>query len=175
MLIRKIEKDDIPSLASLHYNCYLETYHDLLPENYLNELSIEKQLNTFNRMNLLDYTYVVESKERLLGYVIAARREDRDLDRMDYGEIQAIYVLNNYQKIGYGGMLLDYATAALEQKHFKYIVVWVLKDHTNAVDFFRSQGYEEDGKEKEVVYQGSKFKAVRMQRKIHHYIVEEEE
>ncbi len=39
MLVREYTYDDIPQIARIHVDTWQSTYKDILPENYLNDLS----------------------------------------------------------------------------------------------------------------------------------------
>ena len=176
MVIRKATKEDLEGIAKVHVNSWNETYTGLMPQSYLDKRSVEGQLQYYQQTpNIEDLFNVLEIKNEVVGFVTAIPARDKDFPKREYGEIQAIYLLKKYHDQGYGGMLLDYGIAILEQKHFKYVSLWVLDTNEKAIGFYEHEGFCKDGATKEIVLDDHPLTEIRMTKKIHHYIVEEEE
>ena len=73
----------------------------------------------------------------------------KDPTLSNYGEIFALYVLQEYhgKKVGY-----ELMNAAFKKlSNFKNIVVWVLKGNEKAIRFYERYGFHLDGEEKEII------------------------
>ncbi len=175
MIIRKMERNELEDVAGVYVQAWKETYPGMVPQETLDQLSIEKKLPDSEK-DIDDFVgshYVLLIKDEICGFVSCIKARDKDLDD-SYGEIQAIYLLDKVKHQGYGGMLMDIGIAVLEQQHFQYVSLWVLESNTNAIEFYEHMGFARDGRKNMLDFDGTNVPEIRMTKKIRHFIVEEE-
>src|SRR5690606_2343259 len=81
---------------------------------------------------------VVEIDGEVVGYATLGRNRARELSQQ--GEIYEIYILPEFQGIGLGTRLFAAARNKLAARGLKGLVVWVLEDNTNALQFYEGAG-----------------------------------
>ncbi|MCA1726330.1 MAG: GNAT family N-acetyltransferase [Actinobacteria bacterium] len=65
-----------------------------------------------------------------------------------WGEVYAIYVDPDRQRLGIGRALLDHAVATLRARRRPGAVLWVLRDNAPARRFYEAMGWASDGARK---------------------------
>lgn len=145
IFIKNLETDEeIRQKAYVSWKGWQETYAKILDRDFLDTLSLERNLN--NAVRWKDMTIIAKDGDRVIGFVVCGPCRDEDLP--DAGEVYAIYILSEYydQKVGYRLMY-----AALERlQSYRKVVVWVLKENRRAVRFYQRCGFCFDGREKEL-------------------------
>ena len=68
---------------------------------------------------------------------------EREGDRIYRGELYAIYILEEYQRIGLGRRLFSSVTRRLLADGFNSMLLWVLEDNRPAIRFYESLGGEQ--------------------------------
>lgn len=147
--------EDMAGKGYVHYQAWNEAYTGLVDQDYLDRRSAEKCIEMARRWP--QNTLVAKVDDKVIGF--ACYHPCRDEDMPEAGEIQAIYILQEYygQKIGYALM-----NAALAQLcGHSQIVVWVLKGNERAIRFYERYGFRFDGTEKELMM-GSARTVLRM-------------
>lgn len=138
-------EDEISGKAYVHYKAWHETYSGLIDSDYMKTVTLEKCNNIAHRW--LDNIMVAKNSDRVIGFIGYGAYRDTTLP--DYGEIYAIYVLEEYhhKKVGYA--LMNEAFNKLSG--FKKIAVWVLKGNEKAIRFYKKYGFHFDGVEQEIM------------------------
>jgi len=72
----------------------------------------------------------------------------RDDDLPGYGEVVAIYALQNYWSKGVGKLLMDTAIAGLKERGYNRVILWTFEANTRARRFYEKYGYIFDGTKK---------------------------
>jgi ribosomal protein S18 acetylase RimI-like enzyme len=137
-------EEEINGKAYVHYKSWHETYLDLIDEDYLSRITLEKCTEIAHRAS--DQILVAKDGNTVIGFVAYGAYRDKALPQ--YGEIYAIYVLEAYhgKQIGYALMNAAIGRLAIYQK----IAVWVLKGNDRAIRFYERYGFRFDGTEAEV-------------------------
>ncbi len=145
MIIRPIEKNDIPTLAELAAKTYAETFgHSLTPE--LEETRSEKY---FRSVIDTDTILLAIKNGRLAGYI---QLSDVKIDvqgatpGLNDQAINAVYIHSDFQGQGIGKVLMD---SAFDHPCFRkadniFIDVW--DENERAVQFYLKYGFEVVGK-----------------------------
>lgn len=82
-------------------------------------------------LSVSDCVWVAEINGITVGFAIADKEE---------GSIFALFVLPEYEGLGLGGKLMNYAEAALFQQHAQ---IWLETDsHSRAAAFYQRRGWE---------------------------------
>jgi ribosomal protein S18 acetylase RimI-like enzyme len=163
MEIRRAVVDDARGIAQVHVKSWQAAYRDLLPQSYLDALSVEQREAFWEKAIPGGAVEVLlaEVDGIIAGWVACAAARDEDVPPLT-GEMQAIYLLPEYWSLGIGRALWSEAKRRLQDRGFAYAYVWVFADNARAVDFYRAAGFAlnpacEDFDE----YAGTRLKAVR--------------
>ena len=142
VIIRKATKEDADGKGYVHYKSWIETYKGLLPDDVIKGLSLERSVDKAREYP--ENTYVAIVDDKIVGF--SCYLESRDEELLNYGEIMAIYILKQYQGRGIGKLLIQ--SCYEELSHYSGISLWVLKSNLNAINFYESEGFSKDGKQK---------------------------
>ncbi|MBL1198217.1 MAG: GNAT family N-acetyltransferase [Nostoc sp. GBBB01] len=142
MLIREANLTDAPAIAKVHIDAWRTTYRNLMPAEFLADLSYEARekmwIKIFSNMAEFNFTYVAENEiGQIVGF--ASGGQERTGDRLYQGELYAIYILENYQRQGLGHRLISTVAKRLLQSDISSMLVWVLADNP-ASRFYQSLG-----------------------------------
>lgn len=139
----------------VHYRSWQHTYRGLIPQEYLDAMSVEKSAAITERYP--DDTLIAIADDTVIGF--AGYGPARDQDLVNAGEVYAIYVLPEYQHMGAGYALMQEAVRRLAA--YDCIAVWALGTNQNAIEFYHRYGFVPDGQEKTTVI-GQPVREIRM-------------
>jgi ribosomal protein S18 acetylase RimI-like enzyme len=139
-MVRAAVLDDAPSVARVHVASWRSTYGALLPADFLDSLSETGYADRWRRLmgDGASRVYVVEDGSELVGFASGGR--ERAGETGYAGELYAIYVLDGYQKRGYGRELLRAVVAGLREMGLEDMIIWVLRDNLPARLFYERLG-----------------------------------
>ena len=109
--------------------------------------------NTFEHrflywMNILtrdiDRTYLIEVDGKSVGYITIGYPRDDDL-ACDTLELTALYLKTESIGKGYGAHVMRRIFSSIKDAGFNRLSLWVLKDNTRAIDFYRHFDFSFDG------------------------------
>lgn len=142
MIIRNKKETDIESLAKVHYETWITTYKGIVPDSYLDSLSLESYIEKHHMFNAP--CIVAEVDGKVVGFLMYSK--DKDEDTSDKcGEIMVIYLLQEYQHKGIGTRLMNEAEERMKSE-FDQLSLWVLEDNIPTVKFYEKMGFEKDGR-----------------------------
>ena len=104
MIIRPAELVDVRKLAELHVATWKEAYRGIVPDEFLESLSIEKRESAWRESlekELSEVWVAANDDSRLGGLVSFGRCRDSDKSA-SVGELWAIYVAPRYWSCGIG-------------------------------------------------------------------------
>jgi L-amino acid N-acyltransferase YncA len=141
--IRKATYNDLPDIARIHVMSWQQTYVGQVPKEYLDSLNVEdrrrKWQESFDTENSKhSHLYVAHRNGVAVGFVSFGR--GRDNDKADWGEIYAIYLLQEAWGKGIGHALFKIATKKLNEEGYKKLYIWVLNTNSNAIDAYLKWG-----------------------------------
>ncbi|USK64101.1 GNAT family N-acetyltransferase [Peribacillus frigoritolerans] len=142
MLIREATLADAEGIAKVHVDCWRTTYKDIMPSDFLDKLSYEKRKGIWikNITSNGNYVYVAENNEgKIVGFICGGQRETNQVE--DSGDLTAIYILENSQRMGIGKKLIKELFFKFEELGFKTIFVEVLEDNKSRY-FYEAFGAE---------------------------------
>jgi ribosomal protein S18 acetylase RimI-like enzyme len=143
-MIRRADIDDAPAIASVHVASWRSTYRTLLPDDFLASLSESAYADRWRRFigEKSNLVYVVEDGRQagagVVGFASAGR--ERAGEAGYSGELYAIYILDSYQRQGYGCLLVRSVVAGLRRAEIDDMIIWVLRDNRAARDFYERLG-----------------------------------
>jgi ribosomal protein S18 acetylase RimI-like enzyme len=139
-LVRSAVIDDAPAIARVHVASWRSTYRTQLPADFLDSLTETGYTDRWRRFigEASNRVYVVEDGGDLVGFASGGR--ERAGETGYTGELYAIYVLDAYQRRGYGMELVRAVVAGLRELGLEDMIIWVLRDNVAARLFYERLG-----------------------------------
>ncbi len=144
-IIRLARVEDAPGIARVHIDSWRTTYKGLVPDDYLANMSYER--NAQNRARILSdpgtkaRTYVAQDATgRIVGFINGG--PERENDPIYKSELYAIYLLEECQGRGLGRRLTQALAEGLLRDGMHAMLVWVLVDNP-ARHFYEALGGKE--------------------------------
>jgi GNAT superfamily N-acetyltransferase len=139
--IRAAEPEDADAIARVHVDSWRTTYRGLVPDPYLDGMSLQEYEVRWRRMlneyAATNHTFVASVGGEIVGFASCGR--DRDQDAIYTGELYAIYVLEEHQRRGLGRRLVDAVVRRLLELEHSSMLVWVLASNP-ARTFYEALG-----------------------------------
>ena len=152
MKVRKMIAADAKDMAKLHIATWRATYNNIMPSEFLANLSVEKMSRNLEKIIVSEdiMAYIVEdtgdqclnSGYSIIGDIIVGKVRD---DELGYNqEIFALNVLPPHQKQGLGKLLLN--TMLKNLAFCDKIYLKVVAENYTARNFYKKQGFVDTGK-----------------------------
>ncbi|WP_298263990.1 GNAT family N-acetyltransferase [Acidocella sp.] len=141
--IRRARLADAPGIAAVHVATWRSAYADILPEAVLTKLSEPRLTHYYEHGICLGLavhvaaTYGRNGEPPVLGFCSASRSRE---SRLGDGEIETLYMLDDYQNRGLGGQLLRNAARHLWQIGCRSVYAWVLRENPSRYFYQRLGG-----------------------------------
>lgn len=145
MIARAAVPEDALAIATIHVSAWQSAYRGIVPDEYLDSLSIEQRASGWRQIlsqNPEDVWVALEDNT-ILGWISAAASRDSDAGPAT-GEIWAIYVAPEHWRSGIGRMLCEGAEQRLGKQGMDEVTLWVLRDNQHALRFYESRGFSID-------------------------------
>lgn len=144
-IIRKIRKDDAYDVIHVVTISWNETYKGIVPDDFLELLKHNEQerVEKFHA-NFSEDTYVLEVDNKVVGFAKYGTADSEEFPNT--GELKALYIINKYQKYGYGRMLVDKVKETLKSMGYNKMIITCLKGNPSN-EFYKHVGgvYIKDG------------------------------
>ena len=139
--IRRARPSDAISIGSVHVAAWRSTYPGILPDDFLARLSVPRQAAHYDAAIRSASTGVLVasasgsdvpqgSGSRVFGFATAGRSRGGDFTRrLAEGEVETLYVLDDWRDRGVGRKLMRAAGAHLSEIGCKSCFLWVLRDN----------------------------------------------
>ena len=156
--------EDAYVIAKLHVATWQAAYRGLLPDDYLDSLSINARVRSWTqRLRTGSRVLLAEREARLVGFVSYGSSRDEDAAE-EVGELYAIYVQPQAWGTGVGRALHDAAVGSLSAGGLEAATLWVLDSNERARGFYAGQGWRPDGRVKTDERPGATLTEVRYRR-----------
>ncbi len=157
--IRHATTDDAAEIANVHLNSWREAYRNLLPQDFLDQLpltfkrrmSFWQQVASDSRKPL----FVADAKNGIVGFSFFEPARDESMK--GYGEVGAIYLLEQFKGKKIGAALLKIGMQELIKMEYSKAYCWVL-EHNPTIKFYERSGALFNGMEKTDEIGGKKVK-----------------
>ena len=136
IVLENLTEEDFDAKGYVHFTTWRETYSNIMPRSNLEETTLEHCIDLTYKYP--DNTIIAKVDDKVVGFGVY----------FDTGEIFAVYVLQAYQGIGIGSMLMDECISRLEGN--ETIVLWVARDNKKAIDYYLNYGFTLDDMSKEL-------------------------
>ena len=129
--------DDKAAISRIYEASWRSAYRGILPQDYLDSIPAGYWVPYLEQAgrNVL----VMEEDGQLIG--TASYCASRDPSLPEYGEVVSIYLLPDWQGMGYGRLLLDAAIAELAALGYQDVFLWVLEENHRARRFYEKAGF----------------------------------
>ena len=138
--IRRARPSDAVSIAAVHVAAWRSAYPGILPEGYLARLSVPRQAAYYDaaiRSSTAVFVAAASGTDvppgsgaRIVGFTTAGRARGGEFARrLGEGEVETLYVLDDWRERGVGRRLMRAAATHLADTGCKSCFVWVLRDN----------------------------------------------
>lgn len=147
--IRTATLADAEAVARVHVTAWRRGYAGLLPQGYLDGLSVAERAERWRGILSADQptgatTLVAEISGKIRGFAtVGPSRDDGSCDEL--GELWAIYVDPARWGSGVGHRLHSECVGLLRDAGWSEATLWVLRGNRRAVRFYERQGWTADG------------------------------
>lgn len=152
--VRPATPADAAGLARMHVASWQRAYAGLMPQAFLDGLSVQDRTNTWRRVLSEPTpgvsTLVAELEGRVIGFASVGPCRDDDVEPGTQ-ELWGIYLDPDYWGAGHGHDLHAHALAALRANAASPTAVatlWVLEGNKRARRFYERHGWSADGAHK---------------------------
>ena len=167
-IIQSATLADARAIATIHVEAWREAYRGIVPDEYLDSLSIDRRESAW-RQNLLaadTSTWVAQESDATVGWISVGPSRDTDAG-ISTGEIWAVYVAPGCWGKGMGRSLCEHAEQHLREEGFMEVTLWVLEHNERAVKFYESNGFVLDmGATKEIERGGRTLSEIRFRKQL---------
>jgi ribosomal protein S18 acetylase RimI-like enzyme len=144
MKIRKAKPSDLAGIQRLSHALF--DYEDQFKHEYNLSWSYEAAGEKYFQKRLKSkkaLVFVVEEKDRLIGYTIAF------IDNFSYRkpnpicEIENIFIEDKYRQRGIGKALMEAVRKKAKSRHVKRLRVGAIAQNKSAIKFYHAQGFKD--------------------------------
>jgi ribosomal protein S18 acetylase RimI-like enzyme len=137
-IVRAATRDDIPGLARVHVQAWLETYTGLVPQEILDSITLESRVAQWERtFDQPHGIFVALESDQVVGFASCGAAQD--FLQAD-GELYTLYLLNSHQHRGLGRALWNAVLEFGQARKWESMVVWVLESNILAQGFYKHFG-----------------------------------
>lgn len=152
IIIRPAVVGDEEGLAQAHVRAWQTAYRGILPDDFLDGLSVEVRVERWRgrignpgegEFSLVAETTEGQGQPVIVGFAGGGPEREgfAGTNALRYdGEVYAIYLLAEWRGRGIGRLLMGESTQRLIGAGHRAVVIWVLKDNTNALHFYEALG-----------------------------------
>jgi ribosomal protein S18 acetylase RimI-like enzyme len=139
-MVRPATVDDAQAVARVHVASWRSTYEGLLPGDFLETLSEAGYTERWTRFigQGSSRVYVVEQNGEVVGFASGGRERAGEIGFS--GELYAIYIVDLFQRRGYGRELVRAVVTGLHEMGLEDMIVWVMRDNQPARRFYERLG-----------------------------------
>lgn len=166
-MIQKANLADVQAIASIHVTAWREAYAGIVPQPYLDALSIPRQVASWiQQVQSPEMRVIVHWHEgEITGFAAGGRCRDADAGAgveapSEDSEIYAIYSLQKFWRRGFGRRLIQGMEDQLAGA--PRIRLWVLEKNVRAIQFYQNAGYARDGAAKLLPMGGETLNEIRL-------------
>lgn len=162
IILREATASDARGIARVHVESWKATYRGLIADEYIDSISyadreqLWAKLINFYEETKQGFLFVASVDDEIVGFVSGGRSRD---DSWEFeGEVTGLYILKQYQRMGFGRRLMNAAVSRLLEAGVSSMSIWVLEGNDNAIKFYERLGGRRIGTTQRKV--GNKFYTV---------------
>ncbi|MFD3648800.1 GNAT family N-acetyltransferase [Streptomyces cyaneofuscatus] len=166
-----MREEDIHAVSTVRITGWQAAYAGLVPQDYLDALTIEEDARTrrdmFARGDGSVLNLVAEEAEDgvVVGWAALGPSREEDREPGD-GELLALYAAPDRIGAGVGKALILHTLVAARERPYSRLVLWVIAANARARDFYERGGFVADGGSAQWPVNGTTVPEVRYSRKL---------
>jgi ribosomal protein S18 acetylase RimI-like enzyme len=148
--VRRAGPADAGAIGAVHVAVWRSTYPGILPDDFLANLSVQRQIVYYReaivRGGIATFVAVASGTDvprghppRIVGFATARRSRIPGMANLADGEIETLYVLDDFRERGLGRSLMRACAGSLIQLGCHSAFLWVLRDNPSRW-FYRRLG-----------------------------------
>lgn len=155
--IRPAGKSDADAIARVHDQSRRHAYAKLLPEEALNQMSLEQRMHFWREQILMAADRDLKIMVAEVAAVTSGKEGDYDVAAFlavaaqrgkNIAEIDRLYVSPQHLRKGIGKQLVNTALNELRDYGYERVFVWTFEDNWDARKFYYAMGMKPDGAER---------------------------
>ena len=146
--IRLATPADAPDMAEVHMRSWEVAYKGILPDEYIREKNATRHdlyARVITEEN--ETSFVIQYGGKTIGIMCVAPPQDKELT--DCYELHYIYLHPGYFRRGIGTQAMELAYNIARSLGKTGLVLWVLENNTNSIEFYKKCGFVADGGSRE--------------------------
>ena len=147
LTLREARRADGRAIAEIHVAAWRAAYRDLMPQSYLDALSIDERARMWERTIAQPgpaHLALAEFDGELAGFCLYGPTRDR-LQESDVAEIYAVNVHPARWRQGAGRLLCAHALREAATREHSTMTLWVMSGNGRARRFYQHLGFTPDG------------------------------
>lgn len=145
ILIRKATRDDAEKTVKLSNAVMRVAYAHIMPSSFFDDREKHKSEKIKQAKEFINsreqITFVAEHNGEIVGFAVAVIQSGQEhFKNLGYADLQAIYILPEFQNKGIGKMLFDNVVAEFGKMKLQKMVIGVLKENTAARKAYENWG-----------------------------------
>lgn len=167
LFFRPAQPADANAIASVHVVSWQWAYRNILPEAFLEALSIDDRCRNWRRIltSATSQVHLAWVGEELAGWAAYGASRDGDHDAT-WGEIHAMYLRPAWIGKGIGGALMTQVLEQMARLGHEHVALWVLEKNVAARRFYERYGFRADIASRDVEIGGTRVTEIRYCRPI---------
>jgi ribosomal protein S18 acetylase RimI-like enzyme len=144
--VRQALESDASGIATVHVSAWQAAYRGIVPDAYLDSLSVEVRANVWREALTRGEpkeVWVATVGSDVAGWIAFGPSREAN-STATTGELEAVYVSAQYWGAGVGRELWLTARNRLAARGFTRVTLWVLLENTRAIRFYRAAGFAPD-------------------------------
>ena len=145
MKLKKVTIDDISELQRISFEAYTKHFSDHWNKNGL-ELFLEKEFGDerleMDLNNPMIAYYFIQSNKKTVGFLKINYESSPELSIEDNCELEKMYILPEYTKLGIGKAALRAAIEEIQKRGKQHLFLCVIDTNINAIAFYEKLGFK---------------------------------
>lgn len=141
VIIRNIEKEDIPAVVDIQISGWQTAYKGIIDESFLNSMNREERIKQRNEDYYKGGFIVAELNNEIVGYSRFVNNNTLSPETPEVDcELSALYVKPNLKSNGIGTTMFQYVIKEFKNQNKTKMVIWCLKDNLSSRKFYEKMG-----------------------------------
>lgn len=141
LIIRNATKEDIAQIVNIKINGWKNAYIGIVDEASLNDMSVDKEIYSYNNKYSLNDIFIAEINGDILGFCRVYDYENSPyVDKEIDCEIREIYVRPDIKRMGIGSKIFNYVLQNFKNKGKNKLYLGVFEDNYKSRNFYEKMG-----------------------------------
>ncbi len=141
LIIRNAQKNDIEQIATIKVDGWRNAYSEIIDNEYLNNMSINKEINSYSNKYSLNDIYVAVLDNEVVGFCRVYNYDESEFEDSEIDcEIREIYVRPDIKRMGIGGKLFNFVLNHFKSNNKRKMYLGVFKDNYKSRNFYEKMG-----------------------------------